>query len=83
MHSVLTAIVFLPLIGALIAGLFGTSLFKGLGRDADVYGDHQAHAHDAHAGHDHDNDGGSASELPHYQPIVFLVNSVQRARHKS
>ena len=29
-------IVFLPLIGALIAGLFGTKVFKGLGRDADV-----------------------------------------------
>ena len=36
MHTVLTAIVFLPLVGALIAGLFGTKLFKGLGRDADV-----------------------------------------------
>ena len=48
MHTVLTAIVFLPLLGALIAGLFGTKVFKGLGRDADVYGEHHAHAH-AHA----------------------------------
>jgi hypothetical protein len=38
MHTVLSAIVFLPLIGALIAGLLGTKVFKGLGRDADVYG---------------------------------------------
>ena len=52
MHTVLTAIVFLPLIGALIAGLLGTKVFKGLGRDADVYGEHHAHAHGAH-GHDH------------------------------
>jgi hypothetical protein len=32
-------IVFLPLIGALIAGLAGTKVFTNLGRDADVYGD--------------------------------------------
>ena len=54
MHTVLTAIVFLPLIGALIAGLLGTKVFKGLGRDADVYGEHHAHAH----GHGHDDDHG-------------------------
>ena len=42
------AIVFLPLLGALIAGLFGTKVFKGLGSDADVYG-----AHHDHAGGDH------------------------------
>ena len=59
MHTVLTAIVFLPLLGALIAGLFGTKVFKGLGRDADVYGEHHAHAHDAHGhgGHGHDDHG--------------------------
>ena len=48
------AIVFLPLIGALIAGLAGTKIFRNLGRDADVYGDHTAHAdhaHDDHHGH--------------------------------
>jgi NADH-quinone oxidoreductase subunit L len=48
------AIVFLPLIGALIAGLAGTKVFHNLGRDADVYGDHTAHAdhaHDDHHGH--------------------------------
>ena len=45
------AIVFLPLLGALIAGLFGTRLFRNMGRDADVYGEH--HAHEAHASHDH------------------------------
>ena len=51
------AIVFLPLIGALIAGLAGTKVFQNLGRDADVYGDHTAHAahvdqaHDDHHGH--------------------------------
>ncbi len=50
------AIVFLPLIGALIAGLAGTKLFHNLGRDADVYGDHTAHA--AHADHAHDGHHG-------------------------
>ena len=56
MHTVLTAIVLLPLLGALIAGLFGTKVFKGLGRDADVYGEHHAHAHDAHGHGDHGHD---------------------------
>ena len=57
MHTVLSGSVFLPLIGALIAGLFGTKVFKGLGRDADVYGAH-AHAHDGHpAGHGHGDHG--------------------------
>jgi NADH-quinone oxidoreductase subunit L len=50
------AIVFLPLIGALIAGLAGTKVFQNLGRDADVYGDHTAHA--AHADHAHDGHHG-------------------------
>jgi NADH-quinone oxidoreductase subunit L len=50
------AIVFLPLIGALIAGLAGTKVFQNLGRDADVYGDHTAHA--APAGHGHDDHHG-------------------------
>jgi NADH-quinone oxidoreductase subunit L len=50
-------IVFLPLIGALIAGLAGTKVLQNLGSDADVYGDHTApaahadHAHDDHHGH--------------------------------
>ncbi len=50
------AIVFLPLIGALIAGLAGTKLFRNMGTDAEVYGEHHAHAgqghgHDEHHGH--------------------------------
>ncbi|HMT15234.1 MAG TPA: proton-conducting transporter membrane subunit, partial [Aestuariivirga sp.] len=50
------AIVFLPLLGALIAGLGGTKIFSMLGRDAEVYGDHAAH--DAPApGHGHDDHG--------------------------
>jgi NADH-quinone oxidoreductase subunit L len=59
MNAVLTAIVFLPLLGALIAGLAGTKVFKGLGRDADVYGEHHAHAHagHGHADHGHDDHG--------------------------
>jgi len=42
-------IVFLPLIGALIAGLAGTKIFTNLGSDSDVYGDHTSHA--VHADH--------------------------------
>jgi NADH-quinone oxidoreductase subunit L len=51
------AIVFLPLLGALVAGLFGTALFKNFGHDKDVYGDHAAHAH-AHDDHAHDDHHG-------------------------
>jgi NADH-quinone oxidoreductase subunit L len=49
------AIVFLPLIGALIAGLAGTRLFRNLGSDAAVYGDHAGldHAAQDHARHGH------------------------------
>jgi len=51
-------IVFLPLLGALIAGLAGTRAFRQLGSDAEVYGDHGAHAHGAHGGHGHGHDDG-------------------------
>ncbi len=52
------AILFLPLLGALIAGLFGTQVFKQLGSDGDVYGDHAGHD-DAHSGdHTHDDHHG-------------------------
>ena len=66
MHTVLFAIVFLPLLGALIAGLFGTKVFKGLGRDADVYGAH-AHAHDGHHAHaDHGHGDHSHDDHGHH-----------------
>ena len=52
------AILFLPLIGALIAGLFGTQAFRQMGTDAEVYADHthdtkapDDHAHDDHHGY--------------------------------
>jgi NADH-quinone oxidoreductase subunit L len=59
------AIVFLPLLGAIIAGLFGTSLFRNLGSDSAVYGghhDHAGHEDHGHGGHghgaDHNGHGG-------------------------
>ncbi|MGH6854008.1 MAG: NADH-quinone oxidoreductase subunit L [Aestuariivirga sp.] len=36
------AIVFLPLTGALISGLAGTRLFRNMGSDAEIYGEHHA-----------------------------------------
>jgi NADH-quinone oxidoreductase subunit L len=53
------AILFLPLLGALIAGLLGTNLLKDLGSDAEAFADHHGanhdddHAHDDHHGHYH------------------------------
>ncbi len=51
------AIVFLPLLGAIIAGLFGTSLFRNMGSDSAVYGGHHGHDAHGHDGHGHDAHG--------------------------
>ena len=71
------AIVFLPLLGALIAGLFGTKAFKGLGTDADVYGGHHAPPYDDHGSHgdhgDHGHYGGPA--WPMYLTTALLCIS--------
>lgn len=53
------AILFLPLLGALIAGLFGTKLFKNLGTDQAAYADH-------HAGSDHHDDHAHGDHQSHY-----------------
>ena len=74
------AIVFLPLLGALIAGLGGTKIFSMLGRDAEVYGDHAAHdapaaahGHDDHGHGDHGHYDGPA--WPMYLTTGFLLVS--------
>ena len=69
------AIVFLPLIGALIAGLGGTSLFKVFGKDAEVYG--SQHGHAAHADHAHDDHSGHyhGPMWPMYLTTAILVIS--------
>jgi NADH-quinone oxidoreductase subunit L len=60
------AIVFLPLLGALIAGLFGTSLLKNLGTDAEVFGPHGHSDHGGHSAHEHahDDHGGHHYDGP-------------------
>ena len=68
------AIVFLPLIGAIIAGLFGTALFKGFGHDAQVYGAHD-HAHAAHDDHGHDDHHYLGPKWPMYLTTGFLIIS--------
>ncbi len=70
------AIVFLPLLGALIAGLFGTSLLKGLGTDREVYGaDHNHNAGDQHAS-DHDiDDHDHGPKWPMYVTTALLCLS--------
>ena len=67
------AIVFLPLLGALIAGLFGTKVFKNLGSDADVYGAHHDHANDDHHDDHHGHYDGPA--WPMYLATVLLCIS--------
>jgi len=49
------AIVFLPLIGALVSGLAGTRLFRNMGSDAEVCGEHRVYSEvhgDAHGHYD-------------------------------
>ncbi len=70
------AIVFLPLLGAIIAGLFGTSLLKAFGHDKDVYGAHHDHAHAAHDHDDHSHAGHYHGPMwPMYLTTAFLVVS--------
>ena len=67
------AIVFLPLLGALIAGLFGTSLFKNFGKDSEVYSGHHDHADHAHD--DHDDHHYQGPLWPMYLTTAFLMIS--------
>lgn len=63
------AIVFLPLIGALIAGLAGTSLFRMMGRESEAFASHGSghdHAHDPGAHGDGHGHGGH--HHPHQPP---------------
>ena len=46
-------IVFLPLLGSLVAGLFGTKLFAMMGSDATAYEHGHGTAHHRHDGHEH------------------------------
>ena len=74
------AIVFLPLIGALIAGLFGTALFKNFGHDSQVYaGHHDSHGDHAHGDHGHDDHGHGGHYhgpmWPMYLTTAFLIIS--------
>jgi NADH-quinone oxidoreductase subunit L len=69
------AIVFLPLIGALISGLFGTSLLKAFGHDKDVYGAHGDHAHAAHDDHDDHSAHYHGPMWPMYLTTAFLIIS--------
>ena len=68
------AIVFLPLLGALIAGFGGTKVFQNLGSDADVYGDHSSHPHAEHA-HDDRHGHYEGAAWPMYLTTALLCVS--------
>ena len=65
------AIVFLPLLGALIAGLAGTKLFRNMGTDAQVYGEH----HSAGAIHEHAHGHYDGPPWPMYLTTALLCIS--------
>ena len=74
------AIVFLPLLGALIAGLAGTRLFRNMGTDAEVFGGAHGHGHDAAGGHgdgheDHHHGHYDGSPWPMYLTTGLLFVS--------
>jgi NADH-quinone oxidoreductase subunit L len=64
-------IVFLPLVGSVIAGLAGTNLFKMMGSDATAY----AHGGTESAGHHHDEHHGHPPAWPGYLTSLLLVIS--------
>jgi NADH-quinone oxidoreductase subunit L len=63
MNTIFLLIVFLPLLGAILAGVFGTALLKGTQ-------DHAGHAH-----HDDDHHHDHGPSWPMYLTTVFLMIS--------
>jgi NADH-quinone oxidoreductase subunit L len=63
MNTIFLLIVFLPLLGAIVAGVFGTALLKGTQ-------DHAAHAH-----HDDDHHHDHGPSWPMYLTTAFLMVS--------
>jgi NADH-quinone oxidoreductase subunit L len=63
MNTIFLLIVFLPLLGAILAGVFGTALLKGTQ-------DHAAHAH-----HDDDHHHDHGPSWPMYLTTAFLMIS--------
>jgi NADH-quinone oxidoreductase subunit L len=66
-------IVFLPLIGAIIAGVGGTNMFRMMGKTVDSHG----HVHDDAGGRQHDDHGdhghGHVAQWPGYLTSALLV----------
>jgi NADH-quinone oxidoreductase subunit L len=63
-------IVFLPLIGAILAGLLGTNAFRMMGSAIDTHG----HGHgDAHADHGTDHDHGHDDHAHHAYPTPWAA----------
>src|SRR5262245_37169644 len=76
MNSVFILIVFLPLVGSLVAGFFGTQAFRRISVDGTPEGHDAPGAHLPAAGHDdgHGAEGhGSQSTFPQYLTSGFLV----------
>jgi NADH-quinone oxidoreductase subunit L len=72
MDTVFLLIVFLPLVGALVAGLIGTNVFRMMGTAIDAGG----HGHAAHNGHgdgDGPDHGAGGPDWPAYLTCGFLV----------
>ncbi len=69
MDTVFLLIVFLPLVGALVAGLIGTNIFRMMGTSIEA-----PHGHAAHAAHDDDH-GHGGPDWPAYLTSGFLIVS--------
>lgn len=66
-------IVFLPLIGAILAGLLGTNAFRMMGKTIDAgHGHGDAHGHAAHGG-DHHDDHGHDDHAHHAYPTPWAA----------
>ncbi|MBK1866237.1 NADH-quinone oxidoreductase subunit L [Taklimakanibacter albus] len=69
-------IVFLPLIGAILAGLLGTNAFRMMGKTIDAghgHGHGDDHGHGAHGGGDHDDHGHDDDHAHHAYPTPWAA----------
>ncbi len=73
MSTVFLLIVFLPIIGAAIAGLAGTEAFKRISREEPGDHGHAGHDHGSHGGHGHDGEHAHQPSWPAYLTTGLLL----------
>jgi len=74
LSTVFLLIVFLPIVGAIVAGLAGTQVFRHISREEPGDGQgHGGHGHASHAGHGHDEEHAHPPAWPAYLTTGLLL----------